>query len=418
MYSFEVLLKWCLGINEYDIFSKDQNDYIIVQENRKVVIKNHFFKQENISKSYTKRNLPKVIGGDGIQSLYGEPQIKVEDTTLYMESDIVASTFFLTSHWEQLVVEERDKHGRFSSEDSLLVKSDILGKPLVNQYANFLLKWMNEIGINVSKKSWYKPTMTHDIDRLYKWRNPRSLLGAIKKNLPNINEAFRQGQNYFRTLNNRQNDAFYNYEYLIKEAKKYNINSCFFIMSGKSNPIYDENEYIIENERKFLKRLNEEEVEIGIHFSYDSYKDINILKYEKERLERTVKKNIELCRQHYLRYEISSTWHKYERLGLQKDSTLQFSEGLGFFSGISTCFPLFSLKERRKTKIIEVPLLIMKKQDQEISDATFLNKTEDILIETRKYNSNFMVLFHNSDVDTNVGKKLYSNVLEKVSKEN
>jgi hypothetical protein len=63
-------------------------------------------------------------------------------------------------------------------------------------------------------------------------------------------------------------------------------------------------------------------------------------------------------RQHVLRWANPDTWRDWEAAGLSHDSTLAYSEAIGFRTG--TCHPyrVFDLRERR-LRVREVPFQVM-----------------------------------------------------------
>ena len=64
-------------------------------------------------------------------------------------------------------------------------------------------------------------------------------------------------------------------------------------------------------------------------------------------------------RQHYLRFDVSSTWKFWEKGGFAYDSTVGYAEHEGFRCG--TCHPYvpFIIDEDRVCRVQEVPLIVM-----------------------------------------------------------
>jgi hypothetical protein len=413
-YAFDVLLKYCLGIEDYLIFPSNGQNYIIVQEGKQVVIQNHFFDSDDFNELYTLERrpiLPQNTEEEYIP-LYGHSNISIKEENAIIAGDIIASTFFLVSQWEQLVVHERDKHGRFKLSDSYLGKSNLISRPLVNKYADILYQTMIKIGMKVERSDWYQPVVSCDVDQIYKWKSFRNLLGAMKYNFPDIAEINDQIVSYFKSKKDRTQDKYYTFNYLIEKAKAVGFSTAFFFKTGISNPRFDQNDYEITGIRRLLKELEEKQVEIGIHPSYESMIDDNIMAYEIDQLSNVIKKQVLFSRQHFLRYNISSTWNLLEKNGIKFDSSIQYTEGLGFSSGICTAYPLFDIAQRRALDVLEVPLVIMKKQDQQISETKFLEQSKLIIENTKDYNAHFMILFHNSDLETRRGKHLYDETLK------
>jgi peptidoglycan/xylan/chitin deacetylase (PgdA/CDA1 family) len=99
--------------------------------------------------------------------------------------------------------------------------------------------------------------------------------------------------------------------------------------------------------------------EIGLHGSYHSYLDQAMLGRERERLEKILGYPVPGIRQHYLRLEIPETWRIHARLGFVYDSTLGYSDQVGF--RWETCFPFYPIDPLtgEKIPVLQVPLAIM-----------------------------------------------------------
>ncbi len=99
--------------------------------------------------------------------------------------------------------------------------------------------------------------------------------------------------------------------------------------------------------------------EIGLHGSYLSATEPDLLQNEKQRLEKVLDKPIESVRQHYLHYQVETTPGLQAQAGLLIDSTIGFNRAIGFRSG--TAFPHQCWDHHRNCplSILEVPLIIM-----------------------------------------------------------
>jgi hypothetical protein len=78
--------------------------------------------------------------------------------------------------------------------------------------------------------------------------------------------------------------------------------------------------------------------EIGLHQSFDAWRDKLRMREEKEKLEKTVGVPIVSCRQHWLRFSFYSTWKVQQNLGLKQDTTLGFNDRPGFRNGAAVAF--------------------------------------------------------------------------------
>ncbi|MEA4826053.1 MAG: polysaccharide deacetylase family protein [Clostridium sp.] len=172
-------------------------------------------------------------------------------------------------------------------------------------------------------------------------------------------------------------------------------------MSGGTSK-YD-GKYNINDKRlvKILYKLYKLGFEAGYHGSFYSYGNLVKMKEEIKSLEKNIQIQSFGCRQHFLRFEIPSTWEIQEKSGLLYDTTLGYAEIEGFRSGI--CFPYkpFDLIENRVLNIWEIPLIVM---DVTLKDEKYrhLNYKDgaDVIINlintVKKYNGVFTLLWHNT----------------------
>jgi len=104
--------------------------------------------------------------------------------------------------------------------------------------------------------------------------------------------------------------------------------------------------------------LREQGVENGVHPGYDTFENSDLLAQEVGILRNAIGEQSLGGRQHYLRWS-PLTWVHWERCGLSYDSSVGYSELVGFRSG--TCHPYrpWLLSENREAKLLEVPLVVM-----------------------------------------------------------
>ena len=109
--------------------------------------------------------------------------------------------------------------------------------------------------------------------------------------------------------------------------------------------------------RETMRRIAHAGMEIGLHGSYTSLEDDG-LRLEVERLEAAGYRPQGL-RQHWLRFAGSQLFDEVARLGLLYDSTVGFSDHVGFRSG--ACFPYrpYDFGNEQAYPFFEIPLVIM-----------------------------------------------------------
>jgi hypothetical protein len=205
----------------------------------------------------------------------------------------------------------------------------------------------------------------------------------------------------------------------MNKSEAIGVKSRFYFMSGGVTNF--DNRYKINDKRviKLIEKIKKRGHIIGFHGSYNSYNDFEQFKKEKELLEKISNQKIVEGRQHYLRFEVPTTWQIWEDNGMEIDSTCGYADREGFRCGTGDEFSVFNILSRKKLKLKERPLIFMDDNHYSYNKNISYNKSFDIINElitqSKKYNSYITILFHNSiftkgkNIDF---ENLYQNLLE------
>jgi hypothetical protein len=82
--------------------------------------------------------------------------------------------------------------------------------------------------------------------------------------------------------------------------------------------------------RALLDELRASGAAIGLHPSFDSWNDPDLLSVQRRWLEEHLGREVTSVRQHWLRFSWGDTWAAQAEAGLQHDSTLMFNDRAGF----------------------------------------------------------------------------------------
>jgi len=181
-----------------------------------------------------------------------------------------------------------------------------------------------------------KIALTHDIDRTKKtYQHISKPIRALLKG--NIRECIK----LLGTVLKRGN--YWTFEDIVQIESRYNVKSTFFFLneSIKFNILRPKTfklsfgRYNIFNPKiiNLIKKLDNNGWEIGVHGSYNSYKNIELLKAEKNALESIVGHPIMGVRQHYLNLDYH-TWSKQNEAGFSYDSSYGYTRSIGFKDNI------------------------------------------------------------------------------------
>lgn len=109
---------------------------------------------------------------------------------------------------------------------------------------------------------------------------------------------------------------------------------------------------------EMMRILSEEGFDIGLHGSYFSAIDAEMLKEQKKMIEDAIGKEVVTTRQHWLNWDINTTPRNQYNAGLLVDSSLGFNRNIGFRSGSALPYYLFDLPSQEAIPILEVPLIM------------------------------------------------------------
>jgi hypothetical protein len=415
-----------LGL-EIDISADDSvSDYVIeVSGGKKLILKDHFFschtdylKEEYIPREISYLHVP-LFSDEDLIVLFGENKLEVSENEMICGADIFASSFFMLTRWEEHVINEKDAHYRFPAQKSLACKKNFLLRPVVNEYVEFLWNMLVYLGCGQKRKErQYKLLPTHDVDILYRWKNPYSLIRAVGKELL-INRKIKSAvcliKNYISVKKGKEKDPMDTFDFLMDCAENSSSKACFFFLSC-GNTAYERNYNILSSKiGRVMHRIHERGHGMGLHPSYNSFNNRNMLLYEKQILERVTLKKIVCSRQHYLRFDIPQTWRQLDEIGMEIDSTMIYSDVPGFRCGVCYEFPVFDIEERKPLNLIEYPLIWMDRQVLGKGDEQIIEELTLLKNRVKKYNGRFVFLWHNSNINTDewsgkkevLGKYLY-----------
>lgn len=424
-YIINVIIKEFLGL-EYAIYEKNNlNSTIIQLENgNRLKLNDCFFnKFDSTNTDYLDiKNIPeKIITFDckgapekNIIGLYGKPEINITTSEIYSGIDILASAFFMLTRWEEHVSNERDNHDRFPAQQSLAYKNNFLSRPIVNEYVEIIWMWLKDLGITQNrKKRTFQFVNTHDIDRIKLFEKPRDYLAKpIKALLTDKTLSSFLYHTKIAIQSKQKKDPYDVFDYFMDTSERRNIKSHFFFMAAATKTKFD-NGYNIKSKltREIIKKIIDRGHIVGIHPSYMTLNNPELLRFEINTLREVTGKEILCGRQHYLRFNLPNTWQHWDDNKIEWDSSLGYSGEVGFRCGTCYSFPVFNIITRKTLKLREKPLIIMDATLRILQlDPIAAKDTIDYYLQiVKKYSGEFVFLWHNSSFSY-LGWREYSNV--------
>ncbi|WP_246944224.1 polysaccharide deacetylase family protein [Bacillus pinisoli] len=432
-YIVNVLLKDFLGL-QFEIEVHNILDYVILLPNGKELwIKDHFFSHVPPTEGYlhhsflpTKVSFAKnrFIPEQDIPIIYGTEDVDViRDERIICNIDLFASSFFMLTRWEEYVNKNRDSFDRFPAKESLANKHLFLDRPVVNEYTEMLWSMLLFLGIEQDRlERRFSIIPTHDVDHIRLWDSPIDVLRTMVGDLTirrNVNLALSRPKQYLNIKNNHEKDPFDTFDDIMDQSEALGIQSRFFFMNGgvtKFDRKYKLKDRHVQNVIQRIKRRNHI---IGFHPSFNTYTNPELWKQEKEGLEEVLGLPVKEGRQHYLRFQVPLTWEIWEKNNMTVDMTMGYAEKEGFRAGTCYEYRVFDILKRRTLDVTEFPLIVMESTffyQDDVRPEEMIKRINYLKQKVKKYNGNFVILWHNSNFNHGIWKDIkhvYKEVLRR-----
>tara|TARA_Y100001980_G_C14556648_1_gene349074 strand:+ start:11974 stop:13302 length:1329 start_codon:yes stop_codon:yes gene_type:complete len=404
-YILSVIFEDILGLKyTHEICDRDVYE-IILSDNKKIIIPDIFLLSQKNQKEWKNYQYPKLCFNTNISiknkhqifGLYGDKDFSINKTSIIINNDIFGTAFIFLSRIEELNF-NHDKFNRYQFKNSIAERFNIITRPVVNEYIEFIKDALKFLEPNIIFKKYnYNIFLTHDIDMIKKW----NWKGIIKHSIFNFmkKDFLKNYKNIFLSKLNHTIDPYYNFSQIMNISEKYNINSTFLFLALEKNEF--DFRYHIKKARKGIKNiLMRKEHNVGVHLSKLSYNNSQNANNEINRIKTITETDIIYNRFHYLMFDIKTSWDILEKNQIKYDLTLGFPEFIGFRCGICYPFKVFDLKRKKKLNLKEIPLNIM---DVTITEYMIELKREDrdyhianVINNIKKYDGTLNLLWHNN----------------------
>lgn len=337
------------------------------------------------------------LGKDIVLPDLGNLAPRLENKTYIVDIDIIYTAFFFISRAEELLVSERDEHGRFNAKYSLLGQHNRLQIPLLDEYSRTVLKLLDR---PLPKAGFNHIYLTHDVDTIANYRHLRGFIGGWLRNGLNA---------VLDSVHDIQKDPAYTFPWLVWQDKKVQEAESIFFIKDTNGKGFDYPQYNLRG-KDFLRLKNyllSHGAKLGLHSSY--YGDLN-----KSHL-KTI--NYQLHRSHYLRCSIDQM-QRLADAGITDDFTMSFPDMAGFRLQTSRAVRWINPKIMTLTNLILHPLTVM---DVTLSNTNYMHLTEEeafyycqqLIEKVRQHHGDLCLLWHNSNPAGNPWQKsIYTQILD------
>jgi hypothetical protein len=427
-YIAQVFLRDFLGLEFCIKWTEVENYELVLPNNKRITIEDHFFKKNSGGKEYLKKvNIPeKILWAENdfiveknIPIIFGNEKLQITEKEIVCGIDIFSSSFFMLTRWEESVNKTRDKHNRFPAFASLAFKNNFLHRPVVNEYVEMIWNMLKVLEPSLkSKKRNSQLILTHDVDFPFKYNSWSDGLREIAGDLIKRKSLRLAAKNTATKIGvhlGKRSDPLDTFDFLMTQSERMNLKSHFFFMgSGASR--YD-NKYDIKSPKikKLANKIRSRGHLIGFHPSYNTYNNKTQFEKEKLQVETGLGQKVKFGRQHYLRFEAPFSWRIWEKNNMEWDSTLSYADKEGFRCGVCYDFSVFDFLQRKQLKLRELPLIVMEGSfftyQKGLSLDAVIIKIKELMATVRRYNGSFVLLWHNSALKEEKDNFFYQKIL-------
>jgi len=332
----------------------------------------------------------------GVKALF-----PVYDRSSALPYDPFSAAFFMVSRYEEYLPYRKDQYGRFTAKESLAFRNGFLQKPVVNLWALQLGEALVSAfpALNI-KKGKYRFLPTYDIDQAWSYKGKGFARGSGSFLRCLASGEFSELAMRLKTLSGIIPDPFDTFDYQLDLQKQYKLHPVYFFLFAKYGE-YDKNIPTTNIRfRQLIKRLSDY-ADTGIHPSYASNTNPELMRQEIRELSKVLNKEITLSRQHYLKLHLPETYRNLVACDITTDYTMGFAALPGFRAGICTPYQFYDIDLETVMPLKVVPFAVM---DGTLRDYMQLSAEEaktvisDLISEVKAVGGVFSSLWHNESL--------------------
>ena len=384
-----------------------------------VIVPSNFFDDDIYGTQKSMPSLP-LQEIEGIPLLFGTPKIEKFENTIICHADIIASTYFLISRYEEFINPNtnRDTHGRYIGKQSIPAKANFIHRPIIEEYGKLLRNLLEQIDISLPPipQKINHIYLTHDVDSITNYRRLRGLIGGIlrRENLTTI----------LKSLINIKNDPAYTFTWILRQDNLLpTATQIYFIKATRNATGFDRPTYNLQgkNFKYLIKEIlkSSPNAIFGLHASYKSGDTPDIIHDEQRLLQYAIEnQQVTTSRHHYLRSLQPNDMESLIDAHITDDFTMGYADVAGFRLG--TCRPVrfINPKTKRLTSLTLHPLTMM---DCSLSETHYMNLNykealsyaQTLIKQTQKHNGDLCLLWHNTRFSNdNYHSQLYSQIIK------
>jgi hypothetical protein len=316
--------------------------------------------------------------------------------------DLFSAVFYLMSRYEEYLPFTPDKHQRYPATESILYKNNLLGRPIIDEWLLAFEKILNSKGIRTQRKAFeFLPTYDIDIAWSYLNKGLKRTIGGYLRDV--FKGDFAAVAERATVLSGKKADPFDSFDFMETCHHGSVPKPLYFFLSAAENTAFDKNILPSTAQMKQLVRNAAINNQVGIHPSYFSSENTDLLQKEKSILQEIIERPVTQSRQHYIRLKLPDTYVQLTQIGIDEDYSMGYSTHFGFRAGTSRSFFWYDLQKEQETKLLIIPFCFMDATahyELKLSAEESFQQLNSLKESLQKVNGKLTTIFHNFSLGT------------------
>lgn len=348
----------------------------------------------------------------GVPVLFGNGVVERIGDELVVGNDIIAGAYFLLTRYEEMVRPEvRDQHGRFPGKESLAYRAGFLRRPLVDEYAALLRRWLATVGIPFTPApvGIQKVYLTHDVDWPWAWWTFRDCARVVvRRRIPRDRHLFDPFLSLFGISQGR--DPHDSFDWILDqdmalraELGAGRVESVFFLIASSGGP-KDGLNYLGEPRmQQLVDKMLARGAKVGLHATYEAGGDPRRIPAERAAVEAVTRSPVVWNRHHFLRCREPGHLSMLSEAGITDDFTMGYADIVGFRVGTCRPYRWFDPATQRLHRLTVHPMTVMectldRGAYMGLSYDEALAVCSELLEQTGRHSGEAVLLWHNTEV--------------------
>lgn len=373
---------------------------------------------------HIKHAQPNIGEWQGIPTLFAVKDNTTSSTTVTaLPFDFFAACFWLLSRYEEMLPNvTKDEHQRFPIEQSWVYQNVYHTRPLIDEWMHEILMFLNRtVSFNyVVPKAQFLPTYDLDIPYRYQYK---SFFTHIGQGIQHIIKGEWQHLKTMRAvISGRVKDPYDAFDQIVNWHQSYQLPGVYFILSAQQQSTYDRHLPLHHTALQKLLRKLHATFAIGIHPSYNSSVQTQLVEVEKVLLEKYLQQKVQYSRQHYIRFQWPYTMEALAQAGIEVDYSMGYATSCGYRAGTGRPFIAYNILNESQIPIQIVPFYAMDtamKFGLKWDATTAYKHLESVWKTTQQLGTQLVVVHHNfslgNDVEWKGWQAGYAAFLERLS---